>query len=181
MTHGPEPSRPRRSWSHRSVLDWLIEGDRWIPSLIVFAFVLLTILFAQFVMLAVETFPGLVTDPAPRHAGPMSAEERTERTGWHTRVEYGGEAGLELPLLVVLTDVHGRHITDATVSVLAERLNTRHAQAIPVQLGETAPGHYTAHLALPLGGEWTLRVTATKGDGFLQNISTVKLAPRQTP
>ncbi|XWN30379.1 MAG: FixH family protein [Devosia sp.] len=156
------------------------DKDAWIPWAFVGFFVLLTGLLAHFVYLSVSTFPGLVTEvpyrPGITADAASAAAEAQAALGWTLAVSYNGDAQEANPILVTLLDKDDAAITTATVHVLAER-STRNAQAIPLFLSHQGAGRYGGDLTLPLGGRWTLKVTAVDGENTFQKVVPVELAP----
>lgn len=162
----------------------LVENDRWIPTLIVVAFLGLVALEARLIFLAVTTFPGMVTDePYQRglhYNDVLAAEANQQQRGWSVRTSYAGAAGTSNTLLVSAFDRNGLPVTGASVQVIAEQV-TRHAQAILTELREAAPGNYTADLRLPLGGRWTLRAIVQKGDAVDRHVRDIVVGGRLQP
>ncbi len=152
-------------------LNWLREGDRWIPMIFVAGFLLLFLVNGRMVWLAIATNPGLVTDRPSAAAGPAGAPE--------VAILFDGEAMRAEPVTVRLVDAAGQTVPARSVVLRAER-PTRYAQALVVPLERRGTG-WAGEVRLPLGGEWVFTVRAETDEGLLELQQTVEVRPGRVP
>lgn len=148
---------------------WLREGDRWIPALIVLAFLLLIAVNARMVWIAFATNTGLVTDVPSAPAPARLALD----------IAYSGEAARAEPVSVIIRDATGQPVRGARVTLVAER-TSRYPQKIRVPLEADGAVH-RGSLALPLGGEWVLTARAETVAGPVEARRTVEVRPGRAP
>lgn len=142
--------------------------DLWIPTLFVLFFVGLAILQGWFVMLAQSTFTGVVTDQA--------VQTNSDAPAWTATVAFTSQGALAGRLDLAFRDQQDELLAPDRIQATAER-TTRFPQSLPVHFAPDGAGHYTAHLDLPLGGKWSIRVVATKGDSSIETIKVVEITP----
>ncbi|MFQ3594545.1 MAG: FixH family protein [Sphingomonadaceae bacterium] len=145
--------------------NWLLQGDRWIPGLIVLAFLAMVAVNARMVWLALVSHPGLVTDARPL---PQVAP-------YAIAIAFEGEAQRASPVVVEVRDLAGRPVRADRITLTAER-PTRYAQKIAVPLEADGMAH-RGRLMLPIGGEWVLTARAETQAGRIEARRTVEVAP----
>ncbi|MFQ3667076.1 MAG: FixH family protein [Sphingomonadaceae bacterium] len=149
----------------RSASKWLRTGDRWIPGLIVLAFLAMVAVNGRMVWLAIASDPGLVTDAAPvPDVAPFAVA-----------IAFEGEAQRVSPVAVEVRDLAGRPVPANRITLTAER-PTRYAQKITVPLEADGTTH-RGRLMLPIGGEWVLTARAETQAGRIEARRTVEVAP----
>ncbi|MEP6779673.1 MAG: FixH family protein [Gemmatimonadaceae bacterium] len=112
------------------------------------------------------------------------AEERlSAKLGWVARSEISLDSARQSQIVVVtLADSAGQPIEHATVNVTAF-YNARANDVIAASLTEISPGKYRAPLAIKFGGQWEVRIRATRvGTGALrENFETITRAEAPAP
>lgn len=112
------------------------------------------------------------------------AEERlSAKLGWVARSEISLDSASASEVVVVtLADSSGQPIEHATVTITAF-YNARANDVIAATLMEISPGKYQAPLAIKFGGQWEVRVRATRvGAGPLrENFETTTRAEAPAP
>lgn len=121
-----------------------------------------------FIYLALDSFSGLSTQQAYRaglaYNETLSAAEAQRRLGWQAALSIEPLAGDEARLVLSLHDRAGRPLEDLEVS--GELRRPTHAGADrDVTLERAGPGRYEMQVALPLRGQWDVRVVARSRDG----------------
>jgi nitrogen fixation protein FixH len=92
----------------------------------------------------------------------MAQDRRSLALGWRAASALVPSTGSGWRVNVTLTDSVRQPVAGATVTVSA-RYNARANDIVLATLHETAPGLYSAPLAVSHGGEWEVGVDATRG------------------
>lgn len=161
----------------------------WYPWVFVVGMLVVIVVNVIMISLAVGTFPGLETEDAYRkglaYNQTISAADAQAARGWHlelavtprpgTAAEAGG-SGSERTAEVkaIFTDHDGYPI--AGLEVRAFLVRPTHGGAdVSADLEEQSGGRYVAVLAVPLPGQWDVRVHARRGDETFQATHRVMM------
>lgn len=117
------------------------------------------------VWLAVDSFPGLVSRDAYREGlawnRTLDAKRAQDRLGWRVAVGLTG-TGLARSVAAEFRDRAGVPLSGMAVTARLIRPVVQ-GHDLTLTLTETAPGRYTAPVALPFAGNWRLAVEAGSG------------------
>lgn len=137
----------------------------WIPYIFVAMFLVVVAVNGVMAYLAATTFSGLETDHAYdrglAYNSTIAQNEEQQRLGWTVTLNVTGEAGAS-DVGLSLRDRDGRPLTGAKVTADIRR-PTDSAFDQSVTLAARGSGLYGATVALPLSGQWDLRVLAEHG------------------
>ena len=119
-----------------------------------------------FVYFALETFTGVTTEN-PYQEGlayneVLAARDAQRDLGWQGQVSYGRSDSAPWRIAVTLRDRDGRPLPGLSLDGSLRR-PTHAGLDQPLSWRETAPGSYTAEVALPELGNWDLLVSASEG------------------
>jgi nitrogen fixation protein FixH len=136
--------------------------DRWIPWAFVAFFLTFIAVDAVMVMLAVGSFSGVATENAYQkglaYNRTLEAAERQKALGWSADIAFAGNGPQAGRLLVRLVDGGGRPLAGASVSAeLVRPLQAGYDFTVPL---DGVGDRYQADIALPLPGQWEVRLTA---------------------
>lgn len=120
-----------------------------------------------FVWFAIDTFTG-VTSENPYKEGlaynqVLAARDAQRDLGWQSNVSYEREGEATRRIAISLSDRDGRPLSGLSLDGSLRR-PTHAGVDQPLAWRETAPGRYTAEVALPELGNWDLLVSARDGD-----------------
>jgi nitrogen fixation protein FixH len=148
-------------------------GARWIPWVFVGGMGLVFAVNAVMVWLAFASWSGLSTT-APYQRGlaynrVLDAVARQEALGWQLSAAFVPEhAGArEGTIAIAVSDRDGRPVADLALEAEAAR-PLAEASSIALDLRPAGPGRYAAAAALPLAGQWELRLIARRAGDSLQ-------------
>lgn len=132
---------------------------RVIPMMLVMFFVVIAILDGFFVILALRSNPGVVTDQAYEkglaYNQTIAAADQQRTSGMQDRAAY--EDGV---LRWQLQDAAGAPVRAA--QVMARMIRPTHEGVdFEVRLTERAPGVYESPITAPVSGSWTAKLEAT--------------------
>lgn len=154
--------------------------DRWIPWTIVAGFAIVIAVNGALIYFAMSTFTGVETD---RHYErglaynqTIAAAEAETARGWRLEPVFESRGPGVGRLTVVFADRDGAPLSGAVVRAYFVR-PTQAGHDVDVPLTERGGGRYAADVALPLAGQWDLRVVAERQDAIQQARQRVFLAP----
>lgn len=156
--------------------------DRWIPWAFVGFFCGLAALEGGFVMLARESFSGLVTDHAYAtglaYNDILATRTAENALGWSIKVklEPGAPEAMGGRLRLTLADRAGRPLTGVAVKATAERMS-RFPQILSVDFRPDGPGEQVSAFAPPLAGRWFIRVRVERDGQVAHAIQDVEVTP----
>ncbi len=154
--------------------------DRWIPACFILFFVFLTGLLSWFVVLANQSFTGVVTDNAYavglNYNDVLAHREAEKRLGWATALTFKQGNGLGGDLAFSIRDRDGKPVVADEVRATAE-LMTRFPQIQPVEYVRRPDGVYEAKLSVPLAGRWFVRARVERGGQSIHVINEVDVRP----
>jgi nitrogen fixation protein FixH len=131
------------------------------PRYLIAAMLFVMLVNARFIYVAVTTFPGEASsndfDTNNRYDKIMVAVEAQNALGWS---ETAGVQGLAA--FVDLTGPDHQKLAGAVLTGTAERPIGTDAP-VAMAFHETAPGHYVADRALPMPGQWDLKLRIAQG------------------
>jgi nitrogen fixation protein FixH len=132
------------------------ETWKYFPRYMIACMLVVIAVNVRFIYIAVSTFPGAAStddfDTSNRYDAILNAVAQQDKLGWTETVSAQGMAPV-----VDLTGPDQNPLTGATLTSSAERpLGTD--PAIAVTFTEAAPGHYVAASALPMHGQWDLKL-----------------------
>lgn len=154
--------------------------DRWIPWTIVAGFAVVIGANGALIYFAMSTFTGVETD---RHYErglaynqTIAAAEAEAARGWRLEPTFESRGPGAGRLTVIFSDRDGAPLAGAAVSAYFVR-PTQAGHDVEVPLADRGGGRYAADVALPLSGQWDLRVVALRQDAIQQARQRVFLAP----
>lgn len=151
----------------------------WIPWIFVAMFAVVVLANGAMVWVAASTWTGLETREHYRkgleYNAALAAERAQAERGWQVAVE-AVPAGLVLRLRVGMRDRDGRALDGAEVTALLIR-PTSDGHDVAVALDPVGPGTYAAEAAVPLAGQWDLRIEARHPAGDWQAIRRILVRP----
>jgi len=154
--------------------------DRWIPACFILFFVFLAGLLTWFVVLANQSFTGVVTDNAYavglNYDSVLAQRRAEERLGWVTALAFDQGDGLAGRLTFTIRDRDGNPVVADKVRANAE-LMTRFPQIQPVEYVRRRDGAYEANLSVPLAGRWFIRARVERGGQSIHVIDEVDVRP----
>lgn len=154
--------------------------DRWIPACFVLFFVFLTGLLTWFVVLANQSFTGVVTDNAYavglNYNDVLAQREVEKRLGWATALTFKQGNGLDGQLTFSIRDRDGKPVVADELRATAE-LMTRFPQIQPVAYVRGPDGVYEANLSVPLAGRWFVRARVERDGQSIHVIDEVDVRP----
>jgi nitrogen fixation protein FixH len=144
----------------------------WYPWTFVAGMALVIAVNIALAIYAVGTFPGLETDDAYRkgleYNETLAAARAQEALGWSVDVRYAprpaeaaAEGRREGELVVTFLDKTGQPLRDLQVEAAMVR-PTRAGLDMRIKLEPRGLGEYRAEAALPLAGQWDIRVLARR-------------------
>jgi nitrogen fixation protein FixH len=143
---------------------------RWIPWTLVAFFGVVLLVNGVMIWIAMQSFPGLVTDRAYDNGlaynRNLDAEAAQAALGWKAAIGARIVDGFTAELRVDLVDRDGRPIEGAVVAArLARPAET--ASDFDLALVPSGGGRYLAVFQLPMIGAWDVHLVATRGDDRL--------------
>lgn len=131
------------------------------PHYLIAALAFVVAVNARFIYVAVTTFPGAATsddfDTSNNYNRLMANAEKQDKLGWSARTSGDG-----MVPAVDLTGPDHAPLGGAAMTAQAERPLGTFAP-VAVTFAEAAPGHYVAAAALPMPGQWDLKLTIAQG------------------
>ncbi len=99
--------------------------------------------------------------------------ERNKQLGWQAEAILSGELDGrgERSVTVLLTDAQGAALASAQVEVFAFH-HARRKQTLGFELVEVSPGRYAGGAPMARQGQWTLRLSVTRGDDLFTSAET---------
>ncbi len=144
------------------------KGDKWIPWYFVMFFLVIAAVDATFVMLAIKTQTGLVTDRAYEkglaYNGVLNEAEAQRKLGIIHNVSY--KSG---KITWRLSTYNKTPVTDAKVRAKFFRA-VQDGNDFELVLSDEGSGNYTAAPRFPLPGAWTARLEAQWQDSHSGNL-----------
>lgn len=142
------------------------KSDKYIPWMVVAFFAVFIAVDAVMVTLAIQTQTGVITERAYekglQYNDTLEAAAQQETWGWNSDIEFN-QGTITFAFFDDLNDP----IEHAQVSAeIIRPIQSGHD--FEINLEETAQGRYTAPLALPLPGEWKIRIYAHTKDRTYQ-------------
>ncbi len=144
----------------------------WYPYIFVGGFLVVLAVNITLMYFATDTFNGLET----RHAweegnsynAQIAAEERQKALGWDVAFDSRSEAsttddGTPARLELVVHDAQGNPVDGLAVEAQVRR-PTQAGYDQTVRLEPYGPGTYRKTVALPMIGQWEVRLVASRGD-----------------
>lgn len=154
--------------------------DRWIPACFILFFVFLTGLLSWFVVLANQSFTGVVTDNAYavglNYNDVLAQRDAEKRLGWATALTFKQGNGLGGDLAFSIRDRDGKPVVADEVRATAE-LMTRFPQIQAVEYVRRPDGVYEAKLSVPLAGRWFVRARVERDGQSIHVIDEVDVRP----
>lgn len=151
----------------------------WIPWVFVAMFAVVLLANTAMVYVAASTWTGLETREHYRkgleYNAALEAERAQAARGWQVAVDARAAGGTAL-LRVELRDRDGRALDGAEVTALLIR-PTSDGHDFAVALDAAAAGVYAAEAAMPLPGQWDLRIEARHPAGDWQSIRRIVVQP----
>jgi nitrogen fixation protein FixH len=132
------------------------------PRYMIAAMLVVIAVNVRFIWIAVSTFPGAASsddfDTSNRYDAILRAVDAQNKLGWTVAA-----TAQDVAAALDLAGPDHKPLTGATISSQAERpLGTD--PAIALTFKETAPGHYVAAPALPMHGQWDLKLRIDQGN-----------------
>ncbi|MBF0625217.1 MAG: FixH family protein [Magnetococcales bacterium] len=136
---------------------------------------------ATLIVLSSQTWNGLITD-RPFEKGlafnrVLQAQRDQDVLGWRGTLDSATlTAGTDHPLIFRLLDAAGQPVTGARVTgTLFRVVHQGHDRTLT--LAETAPGHYSAHLVVPLPGVWDVKLVAVRDSAEFRFVRRIQVPP----
>ena len=121
-----------------------------------------------FVLLSLRSWTGLSTEDAYQrgldHNETLRAAEAQRALGWQTAIEVTSHGAGRGRIEVVFHDSRGDPLEHLSISGELRR-PTHEGSDQAVVLARSGPGRYRADVALPLAGQWDLRLSARSPAG----------------
>lgn len=155
------------------------ERGWWYPWIFVVGMLVVVAVNVVMITLALDTFPGLETNDAYRQGiaynQTIAAAEAQAARGWHLnlavepQVAAGepGKAERTAAVTATFTDRDGQPIGGLQVETYFVR-PTIAGSDVTAELDELGNGRYAATVAVPLPGQWDVRIHARRGDDTYQ-------------
>jgi len=154
--------------------------DRWIPWTIFGGFAVVVAVNATLIFFATATFSGIETE---RHYErglayneTIAAAERQAARGWRLEPRFESRGAGAGRLTVSFADRDGAPLVGAAVHAYFVR-PTQAGFDVDIPLAERGGGRYAADVALPLPGQWELRVVAERADAVQQARQRIFVTP----
>jgi nitrogen fixation protein FixH len=151
----------------------------WIPWIFVAMFAVVVLVNGTMVWVAASTWTGLETREHYRkgleYNAALAAERAQAERGWQVAVE-AVPAGLSLRLRVEMRGRDGRALDGAEVAALLIR-PTSDGHDVAAVLEPVGSGTYAAEMAVPLAGQWDLRIEARHPAGDWQSSRRILVRP----
>ena len=168
-----------------------MEGDstsdgwfHWGPAIIVGFFLMLTVVDSNIISIAGKYKPGIVAHDFREKEGQYNSYQKQmaaqQARGWKVTGGWDGQPSLNesKPFVIEAVDKAGNPIVEADVQ--ANFLSTANTDKdLHIKLSETERGVYAADVALPIYGQWTILVVATKGDDVHEIKGQIEVTPDQ--
>ncbi len=150
-----------------SVLNWLREGDRWIPFVFLAGFLVVLAANATLVIVALNSWSGLTTERSYAQGldynQTLAAARAQEALGWQAELTVEAQGPRRAEVHFSLTDRHGRPVKVESVRARFVR-PTQSGQDVDITLTTRGGTDYRGEAELPLPGLWDLHVLAIKGE-----------------
>lgn len=128
-----------------------------------------------FVYFATESWTGLTTEDAYREGlsynETLARAERQRALGWQSTLALVALDGNRARLSLLVRDSEGQAVASNAITALFRR-PTQEGHDFEVVLAPTGDGAYAAEFALPLPGQWDVRVSITRADAESYLIET---------
>lgn len=158
---------------------WLISGDRWIPALIVVAFLVMVVANGTMIWVALGTWTGLTTgeayDRGISYNETLAAADARDALGWSVTVTTE-TAGDGYQTEIVIADAVGAPVDGAVIVGRFVR-PTHEGYDFDVDFRQVGAGRYRTTFAAPLAGQWDLRFEVAKGEHVFRAAERVRLVP----
>ena len=155
-------------------------SDRWIPWAFVAFFAVVLVVNGIMIWFAFASWTGLEAPSAYRRGieynRTLEAARAQAALGWRVELGVSREGPRLAEIELRLEDRHGDLIEDAAVSALLVR-PTSAGHDLAVDLPHDHAGRYRAEVALPLDGQWDVRVTAQARGEVYRLSERVHLRP----
>jgi len=148
---------------------WLMEGDRWIPGLIVLGFAVMLAANGTMAWVAVGSFGGLATadyyDRGRTYNQTLAMARDMAETGWSAELATTPAREGRYLVEVRLSGADGQPLSGAQVTARFVRPSDA-ADDFDVVLEPAGNGLWQAEVAPPVPGLWQIRLLASR-DGIL--------------
>jgi nitrogen fixation protein FixH len=152
----------------------------WYPWLLSGLMLVVVAVNGVMIYLAVDTFTGLETPDYYRkgihYNDDIEAARRQARLGWRAEVAFAadgtGRAAHEGRVTVDFSDRESRPVEGLEVKAMFVR-PTQAGFDRTVTLAPDGDGRYAARIALPLPGQWQVRVVARRDDADYQAVKRI--------
>lgn len=143
----------------------------WYPWLFVGAFAVIIAVNGVMAYFALSTWTGLETDKAFQRGQQFNAllaqQAAQDQLGWTTHLAFEPQPTAENPragfVSLRFRDAEGQGVNSLAINALAMR-PTHEGFDQDLKFTGRGNGLYVAHAALPLPGQWELRLTARRAD-----------------
>lgn len=156
----------QRAATQRSLIPWIFVGGMAV----------VVAVNIGMVVTALSSFSGLAYGDAfgrgVAYNRVLADVERQERLGWTWRLELAPGAGAAESLRLALTDAGGAPLTGARVTAVVERPVERGAP-IEVAFVETGAGTYAGEVALPMRGQWNVKLSVRHAGETLAAVNRI--------
>lgn len=147
----------------------------WIPTLMVGLMLLVVAVNGTMIFFAESTFSGLDTEQSYKEGIEYNAilkeAAASAALGWNAKTEFGEIAGGR-HVAVAITDKDGRPVEGLRIRAhLVRPVSTEFDQLLTLR--PEGRGVYGADVALPAGGSWELRLSASRGETNWQAVQRV--------
>ncbi|TAL31935.1 MAG: hypothetical protein EPN97_10275 [Alphaproteobacteria bacterium] len=141
-------------------------SDRFIPWYIVLFFAAQAALYAWFLHIAHDSYPGVVTEKAYdkglKYNDIIASSEQQAQLGWTSSITTSYTATGAAQVKFSLKDAAGKPVTNARVAVWFVR-PVKSGMDVQLDMKPSGDGVFTAETGLPARGLWELRVRAESG------------------
>jgi nitrogen fixation protein FixH len=148
----------------------------WYPWIFVAFFGLTVAVNGIRVFFAMNSWTGLETqhywERGTAYNAAIEGARDQRKRGWQVAIDFNAADLKSAHLAVNLKDHAGNILTDARVTAEIVR-PTSEGHDFTVQLSYEGQGRYTADFALPLPGQWDIRVVADHPQGDYQEVKRV--------
>ena len=147
----------------------------WYPWIFVAFFFVTVAVNATMVYFAMNTWTGLETQHywqrGTTYNAAIQGARRQQERGWQVGIDFQA-AALQGRLTVDLKDRQGNLLNGATVTARVVR-PTSEGHDFTVDLAYQGQGRYGAEFAMPLAGQWDIRIVADHPQGDYQEVRRV--------
>lgn len=144
-----------------------VRRSRWIPMAFFAFFGVIIAVNGVMLFFALDTFNGLTEEAAYedglRYDETIADYEAQRALGWHMNMAFEPTGPLAGELTVDAVDREGHGLVGATIQATLLR-PTQEGFDQQAALAEFPAGHYSASIAVPLPGQWTVRLDISRDD-----------------